>query len=29
MEIFKTLRHSNILKCYDVLITDNNCYVIS
>lgn len=29
MEIIKSLKHPNILRCYDILITDNNCYIVT
>ena len=29
MEIIKSLKHPNILQCYDILITDNNCYIVT
>ena len=29
MEALKTLKHPNILRCYDVFTTANNCYIIT
>ncbi len=29
IEILKSLNHPNILRCYDILITDNNCYIVT
>lgn len=29
IDALKTLNHSNILKCYDVYTTANNCYIIT
>jgi serine/threonine protein kinase len=28
IEAMKTLHHENILKCYDVLTTAKNCYIV-
>lgn len=27
--IVKTLDHPNVIKCHDVFITPNNCYIIT
>lgn len=29
IEIVKTLRHPNILRCYEVFTSANNCYIIT
>lgn len=29
VEALKTLKHPNILRCYDVYSTANNCYIIT
>ena len=29
IEALRTIKHNNVLKCYDVFTTANNCYIIT